>query len=90
VINWVSLCFSSILSASIVATYNFIAPTCTTTIIILGPYALNVEFEIKFPHFMDTLRERFSLNLLLFGGKINWFGPKNSAIKRALNLENQE
>ncbi len=25
-----------------------------------------------------------------FGGKINWFGPKNSAKRRAPDLENQE
>jgi hypothetical protein len=41
-------------------TYIFSAPTCTTTIIILEPCALNAEFEhfiprlIKFPYFTDT------------------------------------
>jgi hypothetical protein len=39
---------------------------------------------------MDTLKEVFSLNLPIFGEKINWFGPKNSVERRALNLENQE
>jgi len=51
---------------------------------------MSYSYEIKFPHFMDTLKEVFSLNLPFFGGKINWFGPKNSAERRALNLENQE
>jgi hypothetical protein len=26
----------------------------------------------------------------VFEGKINWFGPKNRAKRRALDLENQE
>jgi hypothetical protein len=39
---------------------------------------------------MDTLKKGFSFNLPLFGGKINWFGPKNTVKRRALNLENQK
>jgi hypothetical protein len=35
VVNWVSFCVSFFLSACTAATYNFTAPTCTTTIITL-------------------------------------------------------
>jgi hypothetical protein len=38
------------LNTSIVATYIFISLTCTTTIIILEPCALNVEFQ----HFIQS------------------------------------
>jgi hypothetical protein len=37
--NWISPCLSFFLSASTAATYNFIAPTCTTTMITLELYA---------------------------------------------------
>jgi len=33
---------------------------------------------------------RTNLHGTCFGGKINWFGPKNSAERRAPDLENQE
>jgi len=33
---------------------------------------------------------RLNLHGTCSGGKINWFGPKNSAIRRAPDLENQE
>jgi hypothetical protein len=33
---------------------------------------------------------KLNLHNAYFGGKINWFGPKNSAKNRAPNLENQE
>ncbi len=33
---------------------------------------------------------RLNLHGTCFGGKINWFGPKNSARRRAPDLENQE
>jgi len=33
---------------------------------------------------------RLNLHGTCFGGKINWFGPKNSAKRRAPDLENQE
>jgi hypothetical protein len=33
---------------------------------------------------------RLNLQGTCFGGKINWFGPKNSAKRRAPDLENQE
>jgi hypothetical protein len=33
---------------------------------------------------------RLNLHGICFGGKINWFGPKNSAKRRAPDLENQE
>jgi len=33
---------------------------------------------------------RLNLHGTCFGGKINWFGPKNSAKSRAPDLENQE
>jgi hypothetical protein len=33
---------------------------------------------------------KLNLHGTCFGGKINWFGPKNSAKMRATNLENQE
>jgi len=33
---------------------------------------------------------KLNLHGTCFGGKINWFGPKNSAKMRALDLENQE
>jgi hypothetical protein len=33
---------------------------------------------------------RLNLHHSSFGGKINWFGPKNSAKRRAPHLENQE
>jgi len=44
-IIWVSPCLSFFLSTSTVATYIFIALTCTTSIIPLEPYALNDEFQ---------------------------------------------
>ncbi len=59
VANWVSSCLSLILSASVDATYIFIA-TCTTVIITLETCASNAEFSIsywdliKFPYFVDT------------------------------------
>jgi hypothetical protein len=36
--------------------------------------------------------DKLKLNLhgTCFGGKINWFKPKNSAKRRSLDLENQE
>jgi hypothetical protein len=39
---------------------------------------------------MDTFEKGFSLNLPLFGGKMNWFGPKNNVKRKALNFENQK
>ncbi len=45
VVNWVSSPLSFFMSAFTAATYIFTAPTCTTTIIILKPCALNVEFQ---------------------------------------------
>jgi hypothetical protein len=33
---------------------------------------------------------RLNLHGTWFGGKINWFGPKNSAKRKAPNLKNQE
>ncbi len=42
-INWDSSCLSFFLTAFSAATYISTAPTCTTTIIILEPCALNVE-----------------------------------------------
>jgi hypothetical protein len=33
---------------------------------------------------------RLNLHGTCFGGKTNWFGPKNSAKTRAPNLEKQE
>jgi len=33
---------------------------------------------------------RLNLHGTYFGGKINWLGPKNSAKRRAPDLENQE
>jgi hypothetical protein len=39
---------------------------------------------------MDTLEKRFNLNLPLFGGKMNWFGPKNNVKRLALNSKNQK
>jgi hypothetical protein len=33
---------------------------------------------------------RLNLYGTYFGGKINWFGPKNGAKRRAPGLENQE
>jgi hypothetical protein len=50
-INWVFTLFSNFLNAFTTATYIFIAPTCTTTIITLEPYALNVEFQHFIPIF---------------------------------------
>jgi hypothetical protein len=43
--NWVSAYLSFFLSASIITTYVFIAPTWITNIIIFEPCALNVEFQ---------------------------------------------
>ncbi len=63
VVNWVSPCLSFFLSASTAATYIFIAPTCTTTIIHLEPDALNAEFQHFIPkfnqisYFMGTRKE---------------------------------
>ncbi len=45
VVNWVPSCLSFSLSASIVATYIFTAPTCTTLTITLEPCGLNAEFQ---------------------------------------------
>jgi hypothetical protein len=45
VVNRVSSCLSFFLSASTAATYIFASPYCTTTIISLGPRALNAEFQ---------------------------------------------
>jgi len=33
---------------------------------------------------------RLNLHGICFGGKINWFKPKNNAKRRALDLENQK
>jgi hypothetical protein len=33
---------------------------------------------------------KLNLHGTCFGGKINWFKPKNSSKRRALDLENQE
>jgi hypothetical protein len=57
VIIWVSLCLPFFPSASPATTYIFIAPTCTTTIIGLEPYALNVEFQ----HSIHRFNKFFSL-----------------------------
>jgi hypothetical protein len=67
VVNWVSSCLSFCMSASTAATYIFTDRNFRTTIIILEPRALNVEFEyfrlscsilywdlIKCLHFADT------------------------------------
>jgi hypothetical protein len=45
VVNWVSSCLSFSMSASTAATYIFIAPNCTTTIIGIEPRALNAGFQ---------------------------------------------
>jgi hypothetical protein len=45
VVNLVSSCLSFYMSDSIVATYTFTTPTCTTTIITFKPCALDVEFQ---------------------------------------------
>jgi hypothetical protein len=58
VINWVSPCLSFFLSASTAATYIFIAPTCTTIIITLQPYALNDENQ----HFILRFNKISSLH----------------------------
>jgi hypothetical protein len=41
-----------IFSTSIIATYTFTTPKCTTTIIVPKPCALNVEFNISHPNLM--------------------------------------
>jgi hypothetical protein len=46
------------LSASTAATYIFIAPTCTTIIITLEPYALNDEIQ----HFIVRFNKISSLH----------------------------
>jgi hypothetical protein len=56
---WVSHCLSFFLSSFTAATYIFTAPTCTATIILLEPCALNVEFQ----HFIL----RFNKISLLYG-----------------------
>jgi hypothetical protein len=38
----------------------------------------------------DQKVTNLSLHGTCFGGKINWFRPKNSAKRRAPDLENQE
>jgi hypothetical protein len=53
----VSPCLPFFPSASPATTYIFIAPTCTTTIITLEPYALNVKFQ----HFIPRFNKIFSL-----------------------------
>jgi hypothetical protein len=45
VVNWVLSFLSFFLSATAAATYSFIAPNCTTTIISLEPCALNAEYD---------------------------------------------
>ncbi len=47
VVNWVSSCLSSLLTASTAATIPciFTAPTCTTTVITLEPCAWNAKFQ---------------------------------------------
>jgi hypothetical protein len=49
--HWVSLCLSFFMSASIAVKRIFNAPTCTTSIITLEPYALNSEFQHFIPRF---------------------------------------
>jgi hypothetical protein len=55
-----------------------------------------VESFILIPRSLDErLRPksgklRLNLHGTCFGGKINWFKPKNSAKRKALDLENQE
>ncbi len=43
--------FSFSMNASTVVTYTLIVPTCTTTIITLKPYVLNVKFQHSIPRF---------------------------------------
>jgi hypothetical protein len=45
------LSLSFFFSASTVAAYVFIAPTCKTTIISLEPCALNADFQHSIPRF---------------------------------------
>jgi hypothetical protein len=56
--NWVSFCFDPVflffLTTSTAVTYIFTAPTCTTTIITLEPWALNAEFQHFIPRFNKT------------------------------------
>jgi hypothetical protein len=57
VVNWVSSCLSFSLSASTAAAYIFTAPNCITTIISLGPCALNAEFQhfiLRHGYFTDN------------------------------------
>jgi hypothetical protein len=71
VVKWVSSCLSFFLSASTAAASIFSASNCTTTIISLGPCALNAEFQhsilswsisywdlIKCLYFADTTERR--------------------------------
>jgi len=59
-INWVSSCLSFFLSACTAATYFFFAPTCTSTMITLKPWALHDEIQHfilrfnKFHYIPDT------------------------------------
>ncbi len=64
VVNWVSSCLSFLQSTSTVATYILNASTCTTTIMMLKPYALmqsvNISYwdSIKFPYFANTAKRQ--------------------------------
>jgi hypothetical protein len=51
VLNWVLPRLSFFCSASTVAAYIFIAPTCKATIISLEPCALNADFQYFIPRF---------------------------------------
>jgi hypothetical protein len=60
VVNWVSSRVSFSWAPAIAVTYIFTAPTCTTTIIILEPCALNAESQ----HFIPSFNQNF-LTLLI-------------------------
>ncbi len=51
----------------------------------IGPKVFRRESKTK-----KIGRLRLNIHDNNFGGKINWFRPKNSAKRRALNLENQQ
>jgi hypothetical protein len=63
--NWVSTCLSFFLSASTAATYIFVAPTYTATIITLEPCALTAEFQtrVQGPKAQEPIWSKHSLEL---------------------------
>jgi hypothetical protein len=84
VVNWVLSCLSFCLSDSIVATYIFTTPTCTTTIITFKPCALDAKFQhfiLRFNKISLLCRYHWKRGLWVKGGsKTNDFASNSNRL----------